>query len=76
MKVKASIKKLCPGCVISQYNQKYYVRCKENPRHKQRQKFSTTKEFPNTQYLHDLLHVRNLGVEDKLATRDLNSLLI
>jgi len=45
MKIRASIKKLCEGCNISQYNRRYYVRCKLNPRHKQRQKFSTIKDF-------------------------------
>ena len=41
MKVRASIKKFCKGCKVVKYNQKYYVKCNENPRHKQRQKFST-----------------------------------
>lgn len=43
MKVRSSIKKMCEGCKIVRYNQKNYVRCKEDPRHKQRQKFSTIK---------------------------------
>lgn len=43
MKVKTSIKKLCPACYITRYNKKNYVRCPENPRHKQRQRFSTAK---------------------------------
>ena len=42
MKVKSSIKKMCSACYITKYNRKFYVRCTENPRHKQRQKFSTT----------------------------------
>ncbi|MCL4119594.1 UNVERIFIED_CONTAM: hypothetical protein GTU68_051473 [Idotea baltica] len=48
MKVRSSVKKLCEGCRITKYNRKIYVRCNENPRHKQRQKFSTMKpvEFP------------------------------
>ena len=32
---------MCAGCKVVKYNKKYYVRCLENPRHKQRQKFST-----------------------------------
>lgn len=36
---------MCEGCWVSQYNRKYYVRCHLNPRHKQRQKFSTVKEL-------------------------------
>ena len=75
MKVKASIRKLCEGCKVTQYNKKYYVRCKLNPRHKQRQKFSTFKEFPDTTKLHDLAQAR-LVVEEILMIRDLNSLLI
>lgn len=43
MKVRSSVKKMCKGCKVSKYNQKTYIRCKENPRHKQRQLFSTCK---------------------------------
>ena len=75
MKVKASIRKLCEGCVVSQYNKKYYVRCKLNPRHKQRQKFGTFKEFPDMQYMQDLAQAR-LAIEETIVTRDLVSLLI
>jgi large subunit ribosomal protein L36 len=45
MKVRSSVKKMCKACKVSKYNQKTYIRCKENPRHKQRQLFSTFKEF-------------------------------
>jgi large subunit ribosomal protein L36 len=45
MKVRSSVKKMCKGCKVTKYNQKTYIRCKENPRHKQRQLFSTFK-FP------------------------------
>lgn len=41
MKVRTSIKKMCAGCHIVRYNRKNYVKCNENPRHKQRQRFST-----------------------------------
>lgn len=43
MRVRSSVKKLCEGCKIVRRssNQKVYVKCLENPRHKQRQKFST-----------------------------------
>lgn len=43
MKVRSSVKKMCKGCKVVKYNQKTYIRCKENPRHKQRQLFSTAK---------------------------------
>lgn len=36
---------MCKGCKVVKYNQKTYIRCKENPRHKQRQLFSTYKPF-------------------------------
>lgn len=45
MKVKAAVKKLCDGCKVVKYNKKVYIKCLENPRHKQRQKFSTMKEM-------------------------------
>lgn len=45
MKVRSSVKKMCKGCKVSKYNQKTYIRCKENPRHKQRQLFSTIKQL-------------------------------
>ena len=43
MKVRSSVKKMCKGCKVMKYNQKTYIRCKDNPRHKQRQLFSTAK---------------------------------
>lgn len=45
MKVRASVKKMCDGCKVIKYNKKVYIKCLENPRHKQRQKFSTMKEM-------------------------------
>ena len=36
MKVRASVKKICPKCKIIQRRGKVYVIC-ENPKHKQRQ---------------------------------------
>lgn len=36
MKVKASVKKICPKCKIVRRKGKIYVIC-ENPKHKQRQ---------------------------------------
>jgi ribosomal protein L36 len=41
MKVRSSVKKMCKACRVVKYNQKIYIKCKENPRHKQRQLFST-----------------------------------
>lgn len=46
MKVRSSVKRMCKGCKVTKYNQKVYIRCKENPRHKQRQLFSTFQEWP------------------------------
>lgn len=43
MKVRSSVKKMCKGCKVVKYNQKVYIKCHENPRHKQRQLFSTAK---------------------------------
>ncbi|WKZ26732.1 MAG: 50S ribosomal protein L36 [Candidatus Paceibacterota bacterium] len=37
MKVKASVKKICPKCQIVRRKRRVYVVCKSNPRHKQRQ---------------------------------------
>lgn len=50
MKVRSSVKKMCKACRVVKYNQKIYIKCKENPRHKQRQLFSTfcpTTTFPH-----------------------------
>ena len=74
MKVKSSIKKMCEGCIVTQYNKKYYVKCKLNPRHKQRQRFSTIKEFPSTGYLQT---IASMGLKQQnLRIRDIDSLLI
>ena len=74
MKVKSSIKKMCEGCIVTQYNKKYYVKCKLNPRHKQRQRFSTIKEFPSTGYLQT---IASMGLQQhNLRIRDIDSLLI
>ena len=37
MKVKASVKKICPKCKTVRRKGYVYVICKANPRHKQRQ---------------------------------------
>lgn len=50
MKVRSSIKKMCAGCRIVRYNRKNYVKCNEDPRHKQRQRFSTAKFEENYQF--------------------------
>ena len=49
MKVRSSIKKMCKACQVVKYNNKNYIKCAENPRHKQRQKFSNfvTKNIEN-----------------------------
>ncbi|KAM3145935.1 hypothetical protein pb186bvf_001913 [Paramecium bursaria] len=44
MKVRSSLKKLCDHCFVQRKGKLIYIRCKANPRHKQRQghyKFST-----------------------------------
>ncbi|MBP6858449.1 MAG: 50S ribosomal protein L36 [Candidatus Pacebacteria bacterium] len=37
MRVKASVKKICPKCTVVRRWGYVYVVCKSNPRHKQRQ---------------------------------------
>ena len=46
MKVRSSVKKMCQACRVVKYKQKVYIKCRENPRHKQRQLFSTQKPLP------------------------------
>lgn len=41
MKVRGSIKKMCEHCRLVQRGKKSLVICSDNPRHKQRQGFST-----------------------------------
>ena len=41
MKVKTALKKMCKSCYIVKKGKKVYVKCKTDPRHKQRQGFST-----------------------------------
>lgn len=44
MRVKCSVKRLCEGCRIY-VDKKVKVKCHLNPRHKQRQRFSTMSPF-------------------------------
>jgi len=37
MKVKASVKRICPKCNVVRRRGYVFVTCKSNPRHKQRQ---------------------------------------
>uniref|UniRef100_A0A060TBP4 Ribosomal protein n=1 Tax=Blastobotrys adeninivorans TaxID=409370 RepID=A0A060TBP4_BLAAD len=37
LKVRTSVKKFCSDCYIVRRKGKVYVRCKSNPKHKQRQ---------------------------------------
>ncbi|MBI2474250.1 MAG: 50S ribosomal protein L36 [Candidatus Taylorbacteria bacterium] len=37
MRVKASVKKICPKCSVVRRGRSIYIICKANPRHKQRQ---------------------------------------
>jgi ribosomal protein L36 len=41
MKVRSALRKLCAGCTIVKRGKKVVVVCKDNPKHKQRQGFST-----------------------------------
>jgi len=41
MKVRSAIRKLCSNCKIVRKGKRNYVYCTTNPRHKQRQGFST-----------------------------------
>ncbi len=41
MKVKSAIRKICHNCKIVRKGKRNYVYCATNPRHKQRQGFST-----------------------------------
>eukprot|EP00591_Stephanopyxis_turris_P007901 CAMPEP_0195526210 /NCGR_PEP_ID=MMETSP0794_2-20130614/27138_1 /TAXON_ID=515487 /ORGANISM="Stephanopyxis turris, Strain CCMP 815" /LENGTH=66 /DNA_ID=CAMNT_0040656839 /DNA_START=87 /DNA_END=284 /DNA_ORIENTATION=+ len=41
MKVTTSLRKMCKDCQKVRRKGKNYVICKSNPRHKQRQRFST-----------------------------------
>eukprot|EP01016_Furgasonia_blochmanni_P014323 TRINITY_DN1747_c0_g3_i2.p1 TRINITY_DN1747_c0_g3~~TRINITY_DN1747_c0_g3_i2.p1 ORF type:complete len:124 (-),score=13.45 TRINITY_DN1747_c0_g3_i2:329-700(-) len=41
MKVGSSVKKMCEHCFMVRKKRKLYVKCKANPRHKQRQGFSS-----------------------------------
>ncbi len=40
-----AVKRLCEACKLVRKKRKLYVYCKENPRHKQRQCFSTVPEL-------------------------------
>ena len=41
MKVRSSLKKMCDKCKVVKRGRKVMVVCESNPRHKQRQGFST-----------------------------------
>jgi ribosomal protein L36 len=42
MKVRSSIRALCPHCYVVRRGKTRYVYCKETPKHKQRQGFHTS----------------------------------
>ncbi|EFJ17474.1 hypothetical protein SELMODRAFT_114388 [Selaginella moellendorffii] len=53
MKVRSAVKKLCEHCYAVQRGRRVYIVCKVNPRHKQRQGYSTdaapaSKELENS----------------------------
>mmetsp|Transcript_5408 Transcript_5408/g.6842 ORF Transcript_5408/g.6842 Transcript_5408/m.6842 type:complete len:81 (+) Transcript_5408:188-430(+) len=41
MKVRSAVKRLCRNCKVVKRRRRVFVICKENPKHKQRQGFST-----------------------------------
>lgn len=41
MKVRSAVRRLCKDCRVVKRRKRLYVTCKRNPRHKQRQGFST-----------------------------------
>ena len=41
MKVKVSLRPICQDCYLVRRGKKLYMRCKSQPRHKRRQRFST-----------------------------------
>lgn len=41
MKVVSALKKYCEHCYLVRKYKKMYIKCKKDPRHKQRQGFST-----------------------------------
>ena len=41
MKVKSAVKRMCEHCYMVRRKKRLYVYCKKNPKHKQRQGFST-----------------------------------
>jgi large subunit ribosomal protein L36 len=41
MKLKSAVKRLCEHCYMVRRGKTLHVRCKKNPRHKQRQGFAT-----------------------------------
>lgn len=46
MKVKASLKLICPDCYFVRRGKTLFMRCKTSPRHKRRQGFSTLNRLP------------------------------
>lgn len=47
MKVKASLKLICPDCYFVRRGKNLFMRCNSNPRHKRRQGFSTLNYQPS-----------------------------
>lgn len=50
MKLKSAVKLLCEHCYMVRRGKRLYVRCRKNPRHKQRQGFSTLAAAPTAQH--------------------------
>jgi ribosomal protein L36 len=69
MKVRSAVKKMCDGCKVVIYNKKVYIKCLENPRHKQRQKFSTIKRNEFAPLIQSLPEVyKQLDIKEIIAS--------
>ena len=53
MKVKSSIRRLCVECYLVRRKHRLFVQCRKNPKHRQRQGFSSVSSAdPSTAVLH------------------------
>jgi len=52
MKVRSSIKRICPDCYLVRRKRVLYNRCKSNPKHKARQGFSTLSASWTCDHMH------------------------
>mmetsp|Transcript_1488 Transcript_1488/g.1584 ORF Transcript_1488/g.1584 Transcript_1488/m.1584 type:complete len:82 (+) Transcript_1488:26-271(+) len=72
MKVRSAIRKLCDGCkIVRKKNLKTYVYCTKDPRHKQRQPFSTIQQpfFMNESGMFDYKAFEELDILTRIQMR-------